>query len=128
MSYRCSAPLQALAGLCALCVFCGATMTRPEGARALEEEAGASGPAQEHQRGLLALVLGPGLARSPLLSSFLCVALSDSFATLALFLPFLFLPDLAASAGIEKEKVEKLLHLKIRLAECAYLLLFRRQS
>ena len=33
-------------------------------------------------------------------------ALADSLATLALFLPFLFLPDLAKSSGIEAEKVE----------------------
>ena len=31
---------------------------------------------------------------------------ADSLATLALFLPFLFLPDLAKSSGIEAEKVK----------------------
>ena len=40
-----------------------------------------------------------------LLSSFLAIALADSLATLALFLPFLFLPDLAKSSGIEADKV-----------------------
>ena len=33
------------------------------------------------------------------------IALADSLATLALFLPFLFLPDLAKSSGIEADKV-----------------------
>ena len=57
-------------------------------------------------RGALVLLLGSDLANSPLLSSFLSIALADSLATLALFLPFLFLPDLAKSSGIEAEKVK----------------------
>ena len=57
-------------------------------------------------RGVLVLLLGSDLANSPLLSSFISIALADSLATLALFLPFLFLPDLAKSSGIEADEVE----------------------
>ena len=59
-------------------------------------------------RGPLVLLLGSDLANSPLLSSFISIALADSLATLALFLPFLFLPELAKSSGIEADKVENI--------------------
>ena len=95
---------QALAGVCSLCVLCGAAMSRPEGTWPGQEEQHCSGPVRE-EKGLLAMVLGPGLLRHPLLPSFLWVALADSLATLALFLPFLFLPNLAINEGLGPDKV-----------------------
>ena len=50
---------------------------------------------------LLSLLLSPDLRDSPALSSYLLVALGDGLATLALFIPFTFLPDLAVSRGVE---------------------------
>ena len=52
-------------------------------------------------RSLLSLLLSPDLRDSPALSSYLLVALGDGLATLALFVPFTFLPDLAVSKGVE---------------------------
>ena len=52
-------------------------------------------------RSLLSLLLSPDLRDSPALSSYLLVALGDGLATLALFIPFTFLPDLAVSKGVE---------------------------
>ena len=102
-------PLQALALLCSICVICGATMSRPEGLHPPSQSDTHATPQHQHQearpRGALVLLLGYDLANSPLLSSFISIALADSLATLALFLPFLFLPDLAKSSGIEADKV-----------------------
>merc|ERR1712062_224878 len=118
--------MQALALLCSLCVICAATMSRPEGFAPssppldldLEPDndlnTTTSGSEQHShrdssgRRGLLVLLLGSDLASSPLLSSFLAIALADSLATLALFLPFLFLPNLAKSSGIEADKAAAL--------------------
>ena len=52
-------------------------------------------------RSLLSLLLSPDLRDSPALSSYLLVAAADGLATLALFIPFTFLPDLAVSKGVE---------------------------
>ena len=52
-------------------------------------------------RSLLSVLLSPDLRDSPALSSYLLVALGDGLATLALFIPFTFLPDLAVSKGVE---------------------------
>ena len=52
-------------------------------------------------RSLLSLLLSPDLRDSPALSSYLLVAFGDGLATLALFIPFTFLPDLAVSKGVE---------------------------
>merc|ERR1719192_672776 len=117
--------MQALALLCSLCVICGATMSRPEGFAHSsppldldlepDTDPNTTSGSEQHshrdssgRRGLLVLLLGSDLASSPLLSSFLAIALADSLATLALFLPFLFLPDLAKSSGIEADKAAAL--------------------
>lgn len=60
----------------------------------------AAEPFSDSSWSLLNLLLGPELAHSPLLRPFLCITLADSLATLSLFLPFLFLPDLAMAAGV----------------------------
>ena len=101
--------LRVVALLCTLCVLCGAAMTRPEGLE-VQEEHPALLPQQEEQapRGLVRLLLGPDLPRSPLFIPFLFVAVADALATLALFLPFLFLPDLAKDAGVEANKAATL--------------------
>ena len=52
-------------------------------------------------RSLLSLLLSPDLRDSPALSSYLLVAIADGVATLALFIPFTYLPDLAVSKGVE---------------------------
>jgi len=101
--------LRVVALLCTLCVLCGAAMTRPEGLE-VQEEHPALLPQQEEQapRGLVRLLLGPDLPRSPLFIPFLFVAVADALATLALFLPFLFLPDLAKDAGVDATKAATL--------------------
>ena len=52
-------------------------------------------------RSLLSVLLSPDLRDSPALSSYLLVAIADGVATLALFIPFTYLPDLAVSKGVE---------------------------
>ena len=78
--------IKALALLCSLCVLCGATMSRPDGLHSslpLEPETlNTSNNQQREQeeearpRGVLVLLLGKDLANSPLLSSFLSIALA----------------------------------------------------
>ena len=52
-------------------------------------------------RSLLSVLLSPDLRDSPALSSYLLVAIGDGIGTLALFIPFTYLPDLAMSKGVE---------------------------
>ena len=51
-------------------------------------------------RYLLSIFLSKDLLESPALSTYLLVALADGVATLALFIPFTYLPDLAISKGV----------------------------
>ena len=50
------------------------------------------------------LFLSKDLLESPALSTFLLVALADGVATLALFIPFTYLPSLATVSGVSSEK------------------------
>ena len=49
---------------------------------------------------LISLFLSRDLLESPALSTYLLIALADGIATLALFIPFTYLPDLAVSQGV----------------------------
>ena len=49
---------------------------------------------------LISLFLSRDLLESPALSTYLLIALADGIATLALFIPFTYLPDLAVSKGV----------------------------
>ena len=51
-------------------------------------------------KSLISLFLSKDLLESPALSTYLLIALADGVATLALFIPFTYLPDLAVSKGV----------------------------
>ena len=55
---------------------------------------------QSRLRSLLIVVLSPELLDSPALPTNLIIALADGLATLALFVPFTYLPDLAMANGV----------------------------
>ena len=118
--------LVAMSALCVLCLLAGCVMSPPAPApaggaavprrrkstvvsthgtivedlsRATEQtEAAARG--RGWARRLLEALLSPELAASPALPTYLLVAAADGVATLALFIPFTYLPDLAVSRGI----------------------------
>ena len=115
-----------MSALCVLCLLAGCVMSPPAPApaggaavprrrkstvvsthgtivedlsRATEQtEAAARG--RGWARRLLEALLSPELAASPALPTYLLVAAADGVATLALFIPFTYLPDLAVSRGI----------------------------
>ena len=121
-----------MSALCVLCLLAGCVMSPPAPApapaggaavprrrkstvvsthgtivedlsRATEEtEAAARG--RGWARRLLEALLSPELAASPALPTYLLVAAADGVATLALFIPFTYLPDLAVSRGIAPDK------------------------
>ena len=121
-----------MSALCVLCLLAGCVMSPPAPApaplggaavprrrkstvvsthgtivedlsRATEEtEAAARG--RGWGRRLLEALLSPELAGSPALPTYLLVAAADGVATLALFIPFTYLPDLAVSRGIAPDK------------------------
>ena len=121
-----------MSALCVLCLLAGCVMSPPAPApapaggaavprrrkstvvsthgtivedlsRATEEtEAAARG--RGWARRLLEALLSPELAGSPALPTYLLVAAADGVATLALFIPFTYLPDLAVSRGIAPDK------------------------
>jgi len=106
-----------LAGVCLLCVFCGAIMTPVLGfeddqipdpthqdmdlhntSYYAEQSLGSS--FKSCATTSLSIILSPELLASPALKPFLLIALADCIATMGLFIPFTFLPDEAHSAGI----------------------------
>ena len=56
-------------------------------------------------KSLISLFLSKDLLESPALSTYLLIALADGVATLALFIPFTYLPDLAISQGVSAKQI-----------------------
>ena len=105
--------------LCCLCTLCGLAMTpvdpiiQPRRRRRstlvrmdgiIVDDMTASNESLQEETSYLqmffSIFLSKELLDSPGLTTFLLVALADGVATLALFTPFTFLPDLAQSAGV----------------------------
>ena len=118
--------LVAMSALCVLCLLAGCVMSPPAPATAggpavprrrkstvvsthgtivedlsrATEQTEAAARGRGWARRLLEALLSPELAASPALPTYLLVAAADGVATLALFIPFTYLPDLAVSRGI----------------------------
>jgi len=104
-----------LAGVCFLCLFCGAVMTPTEkfsyGQLTDDQDllnASYSSPTLQSSFSScistsLSIILSPELLASPALVPFLLIAGADCVATMGLFIPFTFLPDEAHSAGISTD-------------------------
>ena len=114
-----------MGGLCSLCLVCGAAMSPveqcpPSGRQlrrrkstvvsihgAMLEDLRESTESMQNSNSCLHLCMSMFLSKelldSPALSTYLLVALADGVATLALFIPFTFLPDLAMVAGVSSE-------------------------
>ena len=92
--------LVGLAGLCLLCTAAGAVMAPPTSppspppSPTSPGRGGASRGGRGWCHSLLSLLLSPELLASPALPAYCLLALADTTATLALFTPFTFLPDL----------------------------------
>ena len=123
-----------MSALCVLCLLAGCVMSPPAPAPAPAPVGGAAVPRRRKStvvsthgtivedlsrateeteaaargrgwaRRLLEALLSPELAGSPALPTYLLVAAADGVATLALFIPFTYLPDLAVSRGIAPDK------------------------
>ena len=109
-----------MSALCVLCLLAGCVMSPPAPAPAggaavprrrkstvvsthgtiVEDLSRATEQTEAAARRLLEALLSPELAASPALPTYLLVAAADGVATLALFIPFTYLPDLAVSRGI----------------------------
>ena len=113
--------LRAMSGLCLVCSLAGSVMTPPPPAPVISftkrrrstvvsmhgsiVEDLSSVTTEHHDsvsglRTLVSWMLSPELLASPSLPVYLLIALADGLATLALFVPFTYLPQLAMSHGI----------------------------
>jgi len=98
--------LRILSGVCLGSVLCGAAMFPAHD----KDEADVGLVNTEESvvksecrgcRWLLSLIVGPSLASSDSLTLFLMVMLGDFLATMALCIPYIHLPDMAISRGVE---------------------------
>jgi len=113
-----------MGGLCSLCVVCGLAMSPVELCPSntqlrrrrstvvsfhgvIVDDMMVSSESIENGNSCLhriwSMFLSKELLESPGLSTFLLVALGDGVATLALFIPFTFLPDFAMAAGVSSK-------------------------
>ena len=99
--------LRSMASLCLLCILAGLVMTPPDLRPSRRKSSLVSlqtGSSQTScsslSRSLMSVFLSSDLMDSPGLRTYLLVTLADGVATLALFIPFTFLPSLATSQGI----------------------------
>jgi len=91
-----------MAGLCCLCVVCGAAMTPVQQPSSTEE-----GRQQQSTLSCMgkcvSMVLSEELLSSPALKTFLLISVADCIASMALYIPFTFLPDEATYSGVSLE-------------------------
>ena len=89
-----------LAGLCCLCVLCGVAMT-PVHQPSIDEVRQQS--AVSCMGKCVSMVLSEELLSSPALKTFLLISVADCIASMALYIPFTFLPDEATYSGVSLE-------------------------
>jgi len=90
-----------MGGLCWLCVLCGAAMTP------VRQAVPDMGPDLTVTRScftkFISMILSEELLSSPALTTFLLISLADCIASMALYIPFTFLPDEATHSGVSLE-------------------------
>eukprot|EP00092_Neocalanus_flemingeri_P025248 GFUD01027380.1.p1 GENE.GFUD01027380.1~~GFUD01027380.1.p1 ORF type:complete len:496 (-),score=106.05 GFUD01027380.1:35-1522(-) len=89
-----------MAGLCWLCTLCGAAMTPVHQPRYQE---GRSATPPSCLTKCISMVLSEELLSSPALYIFLLICIADCIASMALYIPFTFLPDEATYSGVSLE-------------------------
>ena len=90
--------VRTLAGLALLGVLAGASMTPAQGQSGLQQAGGAAGTRREGKGGsqaVLSVLLGPDLAHSSSLPTYLLFAVSDFLSFVAIYIPYTHLPPLA---------------------------------
>ena len=97
--------MKVFAGLCLLCSLCGLSMRplpkRP--AKKEDKEAGDAGTAEEPKTNCMMTILEQSCSPRLLTNvPFMLLTLSNLFATQGLYIPYMFLPSLAASKGISE--------------------------
>ena len=97
--------MKVFAGLCLLCSLCGLSMRplpkRP--AKKEDKEAGEAGTAEEPKTNCMMTILEQSCSPRLLTNvPFMLLTLSNLFATQGLYIPYMFLPSLAASKGISE--------------------------
>ena len=93
-----------MAGLALLGALAGASMTPPRAGQqpGLEQTGGAGGARRERKEGgkaVLSMLLGPDLAISSSLPTYLLFAVSDFLSFVAIYIPYTHLPPLAKVAA-----------------------------
>eukprot|EP00092_Neocalanus_flemingeri_P020029 GFUD01021689.1.p1 GENE.GFUD01021689.1~~GFUD01021689.1.p1 ORF type:complete len:493 (-),score=108.40 GFUD01021689.1:65-1543(-) len=86
-----------MAGLCWLCTLCGAAMTPVHQPRYQERR---SATPLSCLTKCISMVLSEELLSSPALYIFLLICIADCIASMALYIPFTFLPDEATYKGV----------------------------
>ena len=95
-----------MGGVCCLCIVCGSVMTpidQPPVETTIEKSS------KSCVDKCIAMVLSEELRSSPALSTFLLVCVADCIASMALYIPFTFLPDEATSSGVSLENASFLI-------------------
>jgi len=97
--------MQVMAGLCLLCSLCGLSMKplpkRP--AKKEDKEAGEAGTVEEPKTNCMMTIIEQSCSPRLLTNvPFMLLTLSNLFATQGLYIPYMFLPSLAASKGISE--------------------------
>ena len=95
-----------MGGVCCLCIVCGSVMTpidQPPVQTTIEKSS------KSCVDKCIAMVLSEELRSSPALSTFLLVCVADCIASMALYIPFTFLPDEATSSGVSLENASFLI-------------------
>ena len=90
-----------MGGLCWLCVLCGAAMTPVH--QPVTDEGGSSTSPKSCLTKCISMVLSEELLSSPALSTFFLISIADCIASMALYIPFTFLPDEATHSGVSLE-------------------------
>ena len=89
-----------MGGLCWLCVLCGAAMSPVRQSIPVQ---GTSSSPKSCLTKCITMVLSEELLLSPALSTFLLISIADCVASMALYIPFTFLPDEATHSGVSLE-------------------------
>lgn len=94
--------MKVFAGLCLFCSLCGLTM-KPLPKKPAKKEAEEDGEAQTEQKANCLMTIIEQSCSPRLLTNlpFMLLSLSNLFATQGLYIPYMFLPSLATSKGIE---------------------------
>jgi len=90
-----------MAGICWICILCGASMTPVKQQNVPDQQAIlTSSSSPSCMKKCISMVMSKSLLASPFLSSFLLIAIADCVASTSLYIPFTFLPDEATSSGV----------------------------